>query len=336
MPTPLAPETDGHPMDYCEACQRQLNGAYNCPGCGTAYRFAAAPGRNRPTGDDDPVVVPTVETGRPRPSGGEEPDGRPPAPPGRPATAPSGKRRRALLLSAVMVCLMLCAVAVVQTFRGTPAEHDASTVVDTDPGTGTDVPAGPAVPSSTRKGTAPAPGMTGTTSPGGTGAPGRPGAGPPPAPGRSPGDGGEPDGTGGGQPSSPGPTDGTASPPGHQNSVVASTGACLTAGEAIGGGGTSVLPAPCDGSAAQTWYLTSDGALRSGAGDWCLDVVDARLDRGAPVQLFACNTTPAQVWVHDASRRLVNPQSGRCLDADGMTLQDCTGGAGQRWRMPTG
>jgi hypothetical protein len=70
-----------------------------------------------------------------------------------------------------------------------------------------------------------------------------------------------------------------------------------------------------------------------------MDAAAAGTANGTKVQLYACNGTAAQQWQHTASNQLVNPVSGRCLDAtgpssaDGTQLQlwDCTGGSNQQW-----
>jgi chitinase len=61
------------------------------------------------------------------------------------------------------------------------------------------------------------------------------------------------------------------------------------------------------------------------------------------VQLFDCNGTVAQNWVHSANNNgLVNPNSGKCLDATGPSSADgtplqiwtCTGADNQAWLIP--
>jgi hypothetical protein len=85
----------------------------------------------------------------------------------------------------------------------------------------------------------------------------------------------------------------------------------------------------------------SDGTLR--AFGKCLDVADGATANRTQVQLFACNSTPAQQWTYNpSSGALVNPLSGRCTDVpdgiaeDGKQLQiyDCNVTASQRWTLP--
>ena len=63
---------------------------------------------------------------------------------------------------------------------------------------------------------------------------------------------------------------------------------------------------------------------------------------GAKVQLYDCNGTAAQQWSKGASSSLVNPVSGKCLDATGpssangtrLQIWTCTGAANQQWTTP--
>ena len=61
------------------------------------------------------------------------------------------------------------------------------------------------------------------------------------------------------------------------------------------------------------------------------------------MQLYTCNGTGAQLWTASLGS-LVNPQSGKCLDATGNSSADgtplqiwtCAGSANQQWTLPTG
>jgi putative alpha-1,2-mannosidase len=104
--------------------------------------------------------------------------------------------------------------------------------------------------------------------------------------------------------------------------------------------GTPVQLYTCNGSAAQSWTLASDGTLR--ALGKCLDVAGSGIANGTRVQIWQCNGTGAQQWWPRPNGTLVNPPSGRCLDvpnsnsADGTQLQiyGCNGTAAQTWRVP--
>ncbi|PIB04749.1 MULTISPECIES: RICIN domain-containing protein [Streptomyces] len=117
------------------------------------------------------------------------------------------------------------------------------------------------------------------------------------------------------------------------STITGSGGKCLAAGPVTLYGGTALQLYDCDGSASQNWSVASDGSLRS-RGE-CMDVRDAGTVNGSQVQLFSCNTTPAQHWTYTSRRELVNPQSGRCLDADRLEIWDCTGGTDQKWTLPS-
>ena len=75
----------------------------------------------------------------------------------------------------------------------------------------------------------------------------------------------------------------------------------------------------------------------------CLDVADGGTANGSRVQLWTCNGTGAQVWVHPSSAAPCStPKSGRCLDVPGasstdstaLQLYDCNGTAAQKWTPP--
>jgi hypothetical protein len=72
----------------------------------------------------------------------------------------------------------------------------------------------------------------------------------------------------------------------------------------------------------------------------CLTV--AGTANGSLVQLSTCTGAGGQNWTAGANGSLVNPQSGRCLDANGGSSADgtqlivwtCHGGTNQRWTLP--
>ena len=72
----------------------------------------------------------------------------------------------------------------------------------------------------------------------------------------------------------------------------------------------------------------------------CLDVVGGGTANGTPVQIYGCNGGASQQWVLRPDGTVVNPLSGRCLDApnsaSGVQLQihDCGGGANQKFSIP--
>ena len=99
----------------------------------------------------------------------------------------------------------------------------------------------------------------------------------------------------------------------------------------------------CTGTENQLWSAVPNGdqtlTLRIN-GQWCLDVTSSGTANGTPVQLWGCNFGLAQKWVVNGTA-LVNPNSGRCLDAGDMTrlrrlqIADCSGSTAQQWHMGT-
>jgi chitinase len=134
---------------------------------------------------------------------------------------------------------------------------------------------------------------------------------------------------------------GGGSPGGATGQITGYGGKCVDVAGADSANGTAVQLYTCNGTAAQSWTVGTDGTLR--ALGKCMDVTAAGTANGTKVQLYDCNGTGAQVWQAGANGSLVNPASGRCLDAtgpssaDGTRLQiwDCTGGANQQWRLPS-
>ncbi|MEU6404301.1 ricin-type beta-trefoil lectin domain protein [Streptomyces sp. NPDC046985] len=80
------------------------------------------------------------------------------------------------------------------------------------------------------------------------------------------------------------------------------------------------------------------GPIRSGLAGKCLDVNGGSSADGAAVQIWGCNSTPAQAWTvaQDGTLRAV----GKCLDATGagtangtkVEIWDCNGGGNQQWQ----
>ena len=118
--------------------------------------------------------------------------------------------------------------------------------------------------------------------------------------------------------------------------ILGATGKCI---DVAGGGvdnGSSIQIFTCNGTGAQGWaWNSSDGTLR--ALDKCMDVTGGATASGTAVQLWECNGTRAQEWRWRQQSRLVNPQSGRCLEvvgAERLEISDCGDFAGQVWRLP--
>jgi hypothetical protein len=120
-------------------------------------------------------------------------------------------------------------------------------------------------------------------------------------------------------------------------SILGTAGKCVDDAGATTDNGASIQVFTCNGTAAQSWaWNSNDGTLR--VLNKCMDVTGGATASGTPLQLWDCNGTGAQEWRWRQQTRLVNPQSGRCLNvaADGARLQisDCDDTAGQVWRLP--
>jgi hypothetical protein len=134
---------------------------------------------------------------------------------------------------------------------------------------------------------------------------------------------------------------GTPPPPaGKTGPITGIASKCVDVAAAGTANGTAVQLYTCNGSAAQTWTVGTDGTIR--ALGKCMDVTSAGTANGTPIQLWDCNGTGPQTWRSQSNGTLLNPISGRCLDAtgnssaDGTRLQiwDCFASANQVWRLP--
>jgi chitinase len=133
---------------------------------------------------------------------------------------------------------------------------------------------------------------------------------------------------------------GGTGPVGRTGRITGIGGKCVDINAAGTANGTAVQLYDCNGSAAQSWTIGTDGTIR-GLGK-CLDVNAAGTVNGSLVQIYDCNGTGAQQWQSSSDGTLRNPVSGRCLDAqnnssaNGTRLQiwDCFAGANQRWTLP--
>lgn len=105
--------------------------------------------------------------------------------------------------------------------------------------------------------------------------------------------------------------------------------------------GTAIQLVTCDGATGQQWTLPASypGPIRS-LGK-CL-TVPGTADRSY-LQLATCDGGAGQLWDLESSGEiLVNPRSGKCLDAEGGTTNDgtrliiwpCHRQANQRWLLP--
>ncbi|MFH8336801.1 RICIN domain-containing protein [Streptomyces sp. AM6-12] len=116
-------------------------------------------------------------------------------------------------------------------------------------------------------------------------------------------------------------------------------GKCVDVAGANSANGTPVQLYDCNGTAAQSWTVGSDGTIR--ALGKCLDVTGQGTADGSTVQLWDCTGGANQKWTVTGAHDIVNPQADKCLDvtgnnsANGTRLQiwTCTGGANQKWTV---
>ncbi|PUB25404.1 ricin-type beta-trefoil lectin protein [Promicromonospora sp. AC04] len=122
--------------------------------------------------------------------------------------------------------------------------------------------------------------------------------------------------------------------------ITGFAGKCVDVDGANSADGTQVQLYTCNGTAAQSWDVRSDGTIR--ALGKCLDVAWANPANGTKVQIVSCNGNAAQQWTHQADGTL--RALGKCLDVSGwnsadrtpLIIWDCHGGANQVWNLPAG
>ncbi|MFC1417980.1 ThuA domain-containing protein [Streptacidiphilus cavernicola] len=134
----------------------------------------------------------------------------------------------------------------------------------------------------------------------------------------------------------------TPPPPGSPTGPITGYGGkCVDVNAASSANGTAVQLYDCNGTAAQSWTVGTDGTLK--ALGKCMDVTGASTANGAQVQLYDCNGTAAQSWSHQSNGELVNTGSGKCLDATGpssanltrLQIWTCADSANQQWNIPS-
>ncbi|MGW4950287.1 PQQ-dependent sugar dehydrogenase [Streptomyces parvulus] len=132
----------------------------------------------------------------------------------------------------------------------------------------------------------------------------------------------------------------TSGPASGAGPVKGVGGKCLDVDGAGTADGTKVQLWTCNGTAAQQWTRSADGALR--ALGKCLDVSAGGTADGTRIQLWTCNGTGSQKWAPQSDGTVRNPQSAKCLDASGGTWNDgtpvhlwtCHTGTNQKWTLP--
>ncbi|MFK0180199.1 ricin-type beta-trefoil lectin domain protein [Streptomyces xanthochromogenes] len=136
--------------------------------------------------------------------------------------------------------------------------------------------------------------------------------------------------------------------------VHAAQGKCLDVEGGSRANGAAVQLWTCNGSSAQNWQLIFDGShygLRNSSGPGidllakCLDVAGGKTDDRTKIQVYTCNSSPAQQWDFNlrATSPLKNVGAGKCLDLNTFDngkdswLWRCNGTASQQFDVkPTG
>jgi hypothetical protein len=111
-------------------------------------------------------------------------------------------------------------------------------------------------------------------------------------------------------------------------------GQCVGVRDGVSEDGKAIVMWSCNGNVDQKWTLPGDGTVRSMGK--CLDVENFGKGNGSVTHLWTCHGDSNQIWVPQPNGTLLNPISGRCLDAPGTRLQlwDCHAGSNQRWKLP--
>ena len=130
-------------------------------------------------------------------------------------------------------------------------------------------------------------------------------------------------------------------PPAGGGAITGFGGKCVDVNAASTANGTAVQLYDCNGTAAQSWTVASNGSLQ--ALGKCMDLTSAGTANGTQVQLYDCNGTGAQQWQHQSNGELINPASGKCLDATGpssangtrLQIWTCADSANQQWTLPS-
>jgi predicted alpha-1,2-mannosidase len=108
------------------------------------------------------------------------------------------------------------------------------------------------------------------------------------------------------------------------------------------GGSTSnqnpIVTGTCGSASADNWTVEPDGTIRVVGS--CLDVRHSGTSNGTLVDLYQCNGTGSQQWQIESGGALVNPESGKCLDAPStagaqVQIDTCDQASNQNWTMPS-
>jgi subtilisin family serine protease len=120
--------------------------------------------------------------------------------------------------------------------------------------------------------------------------------------------------------------------------ITAAGGTCIDNQSSLTANGNPLQLWGCNQTPAQLWTFRSDGRLE--VLGVCMTVAGDGTSADSPVVISGCGTAGSQVWQPQANGTLVNPASGKCLNAPAsgwgikLNLATCTGNANQQWRLP--
>ncbi|WP_248963494.1 RICIN domain-containing protein [Sphaerisporangium perillae] len=109
----------------------------------------------------------------------------------------------------------------------------------------------------------------------------------------------------------------------HETCPLIGKRCCLDVPGGSNSDGTQLVQSGCNGSANQTWTLTSVSGgvtLKAGGSGKCAGVKDASTSAGKAVQLETCSGASSQSWqltVSGSYYRVVNANGGKCLNVKG-------------------
>ncbi|HEY4023834.1 MAG TPA: cellulase family glycosylhydrolase [Pseudonocardiaceae bacterium] len=93
------------------------------------------------------------------------------------------------------------------------------------------------------------------------------------------------------------------------------------------------------GTGSATAAVTTPGTIVGQQSGRCVDVTSGGTANGTVVQIYDCNGSGAQQWQVGSNGSITNPQSGKCLDANGsannsyLQIWACGGTANQQWTV---
>ena len=96
----------------------------------------------------------------------------------------------------------------------------------------------------------------------------------------------------------------------------------------------------CNQGVAQLWKVRSDNRLE--VLGKCMTISNDATADGTPTVLYDCGNAVSQIWKPQANGTLLNPASGKCLNAPNsgwgtqLTIAACVDGTNQRWNVPHG